>query len=269
MKKILVILICLSSAVVSGQNFEGVITWKFTQEMDPATKAKMDEAQKKMNDPATQAQMKEMREKMNDPQFKQMMESNPQMKAQMEQILKMTEGGEANSLMPKSMVLKIKDYNSLSVMEGGMLGNYEILSLKDKTSYKLDREAKTYSVMSTAGLDSGKVSNVKITKTNETKTILNYPCTKYIAESTIQGQPFHQIFWATTAIKGLDLKRLAQYNIGDNQQAMFYEKIDGVPLRVEIKQSQFSMAMEAVSVERKSLPASDFSVPKDFKETKH
>src|SRR5690606_9982755 len=127
--------------------------------------------------------------KMNDPEFKKMMESNPQMKAQIEQMLKMAEGGETNSLMPKSMVLKIKDNNSVSLMEGGVLGNHEILSLKNKKSYKIDRKAKTYSVMSTAE-DSAKFDNVKITKTNETKTILNYPCTKYIAESTIQGQPF-------------------------------------------------------------------------------
>jgi hypothetical protein len=268
MKKILIALICFSSVVVRSQDFEGIITWKFSQEMDAATKAKMDEAQKKMNDPATQAQMKEMREKMNDPEFKKMMESNPQMKAQLEQMLKMAESGETNSLMPKSMVLKIKGYNSLSMMEGGVLGNYEILSLKDKKSYKLDRKAKTYSVMPIAE-DSGKFDNVKITKTNETKTILNYPCIKYIAESTIQGQPFRQILWATTAIKGLDLKQLAQNNSGDSQQALFFEKIDGVPLRVEIKQPQFSMAIEAVSVERKSLPASDFSIPGDFKETKY
>ena len=268
MKKILIVLICFSSVVVHAQDFEGIITWKFSQEMDAATKAQMDEAKKKMNDPATQAQMKEMREKMNDPQFKKMMESNPQMKEQIEQMLKMAEGGETNSLMPKSMVLKIKDNNSVSLMEGGVLGNHEILSLKNKKSYKIDRKAKTYSVISTAE-DSAKFDNVKITKTNETKTILNYPCTKYIAESTIQGQPFRQILWATTAIKGLDLKKMAQPNSGDSQQALFFEKIDGVPLRVEIKQQQFSMAMEAVSVERKSLPASDFLIPNDFKETKH
>ena len=55
----------------------------------------MAEAQKKMNDPATQAQMKEMQEKMNDPEFKAMMESNPQLKAQMEAAMKMMQGGDA------------------------------------------------------------------------------------------------------------------------------------------------------------------------------
>ncbi len=268
MKKILVILVCVCSLVCKAQDFEGIITWKFTQEMDAATKAKMDEAQQRLNDPETQAQMKVMREKMNDPQFKAMMEANPQMKEQIEQMLKMGESGDVNSMMPKSMVLKIKDNNSVSVMEGGVLGSYEILSLKDKESYKIDRKAKTYSVMSPIE-DSGKPSDIKITKTNETQTILNYPCTKYIAESTIQGKPFHQIFWATTAIKGLDLKKMAQVKAAETHQALFLEKIDGVPLKMEIKQPQFSMAIEAVSVERKSLPASDFSIPKDFKETKH
>ena len=72
--------------------------------MDPATKAKMDAAQQKMNDPETQAQMKEMKEKMNDPEFKKMMEANPQLKAQMEQMMKMSEGGgDMTSYMPKAI----------------------------------------------------------------------------------------------------------------------------------------------------------------------
>lgn len=270
MKKILLVLLFLSSSLLNAQDFEGIITWKFSQEMDAATKAQMDEAQKKMNDPATQAQMKEMREKMNDPEFKAMMESNPQMKAQLDQMLKMTESGAVNSLIPKSMVLKIKDQNALSKMEGGVMGNFEMLSVKDKKiTYKIDRESKTYSVMSYDESDSEKVSDVKITRTNETTKILNYPCTKYIAESTVQGQPVQQIFWATTAIKGLDMKRLAQHGMGDNTQALFYEKIDGIPLKVELKHQQFGMTMEAVAVERKSLPASDFSIPAGFKESKH
>ena len=268
MKNILFVLLLGSSFFVKAQDFEGVITWKFTPEMDAETKAKMDEAQKKMNDPETQAQMKEMREKMNDPQFKAMMESNPQMKAQIEQMLKMADGGSLNSLMPERMILKVKDHNTLSSMEGGMMSNMQILSLKNNnTSYQINRESKTYTVMSLDGMDS--VKDVKITKTSETVKIMNYPCTKYIAESTIQGQPVQQIFWATTAIKGLDLKSLAQYNMGNNEQAMFYKKIEGIPLKIEIKQPQFGMTIEVISVERKSLPDSDFAIPKDFKEAKH
>ena len=269
MKRIVLFLFLLSSLNVKAQNFEGIINWKITTEMDAATKAKVDEAQKKMNDPATQAQMKAMREKMNDPQFKQMMESNPQMKAQIEQMLKMAESGDVNSMVPTGFHLKIKDQNSLTKMEGGMMDNMEVLYLHNKNAtYRIDRESKTYSVMSMAGADSVDLSNVKITKTGETAKILNYPCTKYIAESTIQGQPIQQIFWTTTEIKGLDMKSLARQRMGNNKHALFYDKIDGVPLKIEMKQAQIGMIMEVVELKKQSLPASDFAIPAGFKEVK-
>ena len=127
MKKIIFIFFLSISFLSSAQDFEGVMTWKITPQMDAATKARMDEAQERMNDPATQAQIKEMREKMNDPQFKAMLESNPQMKAQMEQMLKMSEGGADNSYMPKNMVVKIKNQNTLTKLEGGIMGPMEVL----------------------------------------------------------------------------------------------------------------------------------------------
>ena len=75
--------------------------------MDAATKAQMDDAQKKMNDPETQAQIKELRDKMdNDPEFKKMMESNPAMKAQMEAMMKMSEGSNLNSMIPTGFTVK-------------------------------------------------------------------------------------------------------------------------------------------------------------------
>jgi hypothetical protein len=265
MKKVFLILFLLSGTIAHAQTFEGTLTWKISADMDPATKAKMDAAQQKMNDPATKAQMEEMKKKMDDPEFKKMMEANPQMKTQMEQMIKMAEGGgDMNSFMPKALVIKIKDQNTLTHMDGGMMGNIDILYLKNKNAtYKINREAKTYSEMSTS--DTVKLSDVKITKTSETAKILNYTCTKYIAESTVQGQSVHQIFWATTGIKGLDMKSLARQRMGNNQQAMFYEKIDGVPLKIEMKHPQMGMTMEVVEVKNQSLSASDFAVPKDFK----
>ena len=265
MRKIFLIL-CLLTGMAHAQNFEGVLTWKVSAQMDEATKATMDAAQKKMNDPAAQAQMKELKEKMNDPEFKKMMESNPQLKAQMEQMLKMSEaGGDMGSFMPKAILIKIKDQNTLTHMQGGMMGNIDILFLKNKnTTYKINREAKTYSVMS--GADTMKLADVKVTKTSETAKILNHTCTKYIAESTVQGHPVQQIFWTTTSIKGLDMKSLARQRMGDGQQQMFYEKIEGVPLKIEMKQAQMGMTMEVVDIKNQSLPASDFVIPKDYKE---
>ncbi len=266
-----ILLILLSITIARAQNFEGTITWKITSEVtDPATKAKMDEAQKKMNDPATQAKMKEMKEKMNDPQFKAMMESNPQMKAQMENMMKMSEGGGGfNSMMPTGFVVKIKDQNTLTKTEGGMMGNMEILYLKNaNASYRIDREAKTYTAMPHVANDTAKHAEVKITKTSETAKILDYTCTKYIVDSNIRGHAMQQFYWTTTAIKDLDMKSLAKQQVGNSQQALFFEKMEGVPLKMEMKQPQGVMVMEVVELKKQSLPASDFSLPKDFKEVR-
>src|SRR5690606_29563659 len=249
-----------------AQNWEGIITWKITTDMDAATKAKMDEAQQKLNDPATRKQLEEMKKKMDDPQFQQMLAANPQMKAQMEQMLKSLEGGSVNAMFPSGYTLKVKDQNTLTKMEGGILGNIEILSLKSQNkSYQINREAKTYTEMKNETPEEFNADNIKITKTDETKTILNYSCTKYIAESIVEGQRFEQIFWTTTDIKGLDMKSLAKQSLGKGSQKMFYEKIEGVPLRVEVKQMQASLTMEATEVKKQSLPASDFQIPAGFK----
>lgn len=266
MKKIFIIAILFVCASAKAQNWEGIITWKITTEMDAATKAKMDEAQQKLNDPATRQQLEEMKKKMDDPQFQEMLAANPQMKAQIEQMLKALEGGNVNSMLPSGYTLKVKDQNTLAKMDGGILGNIEILHLKNQNkSYQIDREAKTYTEMKSETPDELDAENIKITKTSETRTILNYSCTKYIAESTVEGQRFEQIFWTTTDIKGLDMKSLTNQRLGKGAQKMFYEKIDGIPLRIEIKQPQVAMTMEATGVKKQSLSASDFQIPAGFK----
>src|SRR5882672_11219105 len=103
---------------------------------DPKLKTQMAEAQQKMNDPATQAKMKEFQEKLKDPKFKAMMESTPQMKAMME---KMTQGNGdmMSNMMPKGMIIKMKDGNSLTTMDGGIMAG-DFLHTADK-SVKLNR----------------------------------------------------------------------------------------------------------------------------------
>jgi hypothetical protein len=267
MKNLLILFLLCFVNITDAQTFEGIIIWKISMEMDAATKAKMDAAQRQMNDPATQAKMKEMKEKMNDPQFKAMMESNPQLKAQIETMLKASEGGQMNSMMPTGFTVKIKGSNSLSKMEGGIMGNMEILYLGEKnTTYNINREAKTYSVVSKSA-DTIKISDVKVTKTGETIKVLGYTCTKYIVESMVQGRKFNQILWATPEIKGLDMKSLARQRMANGQQGIFYEKVDGIPLKMEVIQPEGTMTMEAVDLKKQSLSASEFSVA-DLKETK-
>jgi hypothetical protein len=267
MKNLFILFLFCFISAANAQTFEGIINWKITMEMDAATKAKMDAAQRQMNDPENQAKMKEMKEKMNDPEFKAMMEANPQIKAQLETMIKASEGGQITSMMPTGFTVKIKGSNSLSKMEGGIMGNMEILYLGDKnTTYNIDREAKTYTVVSKSA-DTIKISDVKVTKTGETTKVLGYTCTKYIVESMVQGRKLNQILWATPEVKGLDLKSLARQRMANGQQGIFYEKVDGIPLKMQVIQPEGTMTMEAVDLKKQSLSASEFSVA-DLKETK-
>ena len=266
MKKLMTMCMLLFVLMSHAQTFEGTISWSMKSEItDPKMKAQMAEAQKKMNDPAQQAQMKEMQAKMNDPQMKAIMDANPQMKAQMDAMMK---GGDMSAMMPTGMKIKIKGSNTLTAMEGGMA--MEVLYLKDKDqSYNLNRQEKSYTVLP-KGSGSGDGSmrpQPKVTKTSETTKILNYTCTKYIAEMMERDKPVTQILWTTTEIKDIDMKNLAKQRMGRGGQSMMYDGIDGVPLRIEMTTPEMKMRMEVTEIKKGSLPASDFSIA-DFKEVK-
>ncbi|MBI1770504.1 MAG: DUF4412 domain-containing protein [Bacteroidetes bacterium] len=268
MKKLLMALLALVATQVQSQNFEGSIAWSMKMEItDPKLKAQMAEGQQKMNDPATQAKMKELQEKMKDPQFKAMMENNPQMKAMME---KMTQGGGdmMSNMMPKGMIVRMKDGNSLVTMDGGMMAG-DFLHLKDKNeSVKLDRENKTYWVMP-SGNEPGKTEGAKptITKTSETMKVMGYTCTKYVAVMSEHGQTLTTNMWTTTEIKDIDPKAFAKQRMGKGQ-SMFYEGMDGMPLRIESITPQGNMVMEVTDIKRGGQNAADFTIPSDYKETK-
>jgi hypothetical protein len=266
MKKILAFVVLLSCFSTYAQNFEGVIKWTVNSEItDPETKAKMDEAAMKMTDPNTQARMKEMQAKVDDPQFKKMLETNPQMKAQIEASMKMMQGGGLQSMLPKAYEVHIKNQNMLTKVEGGIMAHQELLFLKDKDkSYSIDHEAKTYSVMSNPSKNTVK-SESKVTKTAETIEVLNYTCTKYIIESEISGKKFKHLVWATNEIKNLNLKSFGSQR-NQNGQAFSFEEIDGVPLKMEVYSKEGKMTMEAVILKEQSLPASQFIVPTSYKE---
>ena len=270
MKKLVSCLVFLFAiSAVKAQGFEGTIIWSMKMEItDPAMKARMEEGMKKMSDPANQAKMKELAAKMNDPQMKAAMDANPQMKAQMENALKMMSGGDLTSMMPKGLTIEIKNENALTHMEGGPIA-MDILYLKDKDkSYRLDRQNKTYSVMETTPASASKTTATppKVTKTSETLKVLNYNCTKYLVEYGENSATIHQTIWTTTDIKDIDVKSLSRHKVGKGQ-SMYYEGMDGVPLRVEIATPQGKMSMEVTEIKRGGVNSDDFKIPADFKET--
>jgi hypothetical protein len=271
MKNVLFAIISLLSVSAFAQTFEGTIQWTIKSEItDPALKKQMEESKARMNDPANKAKMKEMEDRMNDPQMKKLMEANPQMKAQMEQMMKMQQGGGPTNLFPTSMTIKMKNGNTLTVTEGGMMPS-EVLYQKGKdASFMINRQNKTFSPMPVGPPSNtpavSKQPEVKVTKTSETAKILNYTCTKYIAEITQDGKSMTQIFWTTTEIKDLDKKMFSQQKL-ERGRPMMYENMEGIPLRMEINYPEMKgkMMMEVTEIKKEGLNDEVFTIPADFK----
>ncbi|MFM9986578.1 MAG: DUF4412 domain-containing protein [Flavobacteriales bacterium] len=271
MKKLLCFSLLLVSIGASSQTFEGILRWSMKTEMSPAMKTQLDQGMQMLKDPAVQAKMKEMMEKMSDPQTKALMDANPQMKSQMENMLKQMQGGatpDMSSLVPTGFTVKVKEGNTLATMEGGAM-QMEILFLKeqDKT-VRLDRKNKTFSVLT--GANSSRQTNalsVSVTKTKETAKILGYTCTKYIAAVTENEETVNQVYWTTTEIKDLDVKSLTKQRMMGGGQSLFYDGIEGVPLKIEMSVQEAKIVMEIADIKREKLNTVDFTVPVDFKET--
>lgn len=262
---LILLLMCL---ILSGkaQDFEGVVRWSMAMNItDPKLKAQMEEAKKKASDPANQAKMKELRAKMDDPQMKAMFEQNPQMKMQMEAALKMMEGGDMDSMLPKEMAIKIKGGNTSTKMVGGMMDGMEVLYLKEKnTAYQIDRKAKTYKALPKN--EPEKHKEPKVTKTSETRKILGHLCTKYIIEfepSTGAGKATSN-YWATTEIKGLDMKAFDHSNKEVGGASLFFNQADGMPLLIETVVPQGTITVEAKEVTKGTQLSGEFVIPSGF-----
>jgi hypothetical protein len=269
MKKLIVLFVALVALGAQAQPFEGTVRWTMSMEItDPKLKAQMAQAQQQLNDPETQAAVKEMEAKMNDPEMKKMMEQNPQLKAAMEQAMKSAKSGgapEMNNMMPKGMTIKVKGESMVTLMEGGMADGMEMLFAEGQAPVRINRQNKTYSKMPDE--TSGKAPEVKVTNAPETMKILGYTCQKYLVEVTNDGQSMKQVMWTTTEIKDMDMKALTRQRSSQGQP-MFTDKVQGVPLKMEVNAPQGTMVMEVKEIKREKLSDADFKIPAGFKETK-
>ena len=149
--------ICLSvmlTCALQAQDFEGVLRWKMEVEVDPAVQRQMEES------------LKMMQSQMNDPAMQEMIKNNPQMKAQMEAMQNMAQGGGMASMIPSEIVVSIKERNTLVKLVGGIMP-MQILTLTDKNeSYILNHEEKTFYSL---GPDEGSSKGPSVTRTTESR----------------------------------------------------------------------------------------------------
>lgn len=250
-----------------AQTFEGTMVWSMNMEItDPATKAQLEESQKAMQDPQ---KIKELEEQMKSPEFQAMMEKNPQMKAHLERTLASLKGGGNNSLIPTGMVVKISGKNTLTKMEGGIMPMEVLHKEGEEKSYFIDRNNKTYWEQASSELnEDDEKPDYVVTKTAEKKKILNYNCTRYNVVQKEESMDMKYEIWATTEIKDIDFKKLAQSMRTGNKNDYFME-IDGVPMLMKVQMPQGEMTMQMQKIERGGVPTSIFTIPSDFKKVQN
>ncbi|TAF74641.1 MAG: DUF4412 domain-containing protein [Bacteroidetes bacterium] len=269
MKKVfLLILPIFLSFTLFSQDFEGVISWKMQSSM-PKQAAMPQNANADMSN-AREELMKQLKnpEVANNPQAKEMLEK---MLAQMPSSDAPSGANPMDNMMPKGMIIKIKGGNTLVSLEGGMAASMMgyILTLKGKPeSYAIKKDKKTYSVLPKSNQKTNEAA-LLVTKTTETMKILGYDCVKFIITNPKAKTPETQFIYATTQIKDIDSKLFKDVKAGqDDKFGAAMSKVDGVPLRMEVKSDDVSITMECTKIERKKLNIAEFTIPKDFKETK-
>lgn len=254
----------LISNCVTGQQFEGKLKWSATMEYkDQRKKDEIEKSQRKDLNPHQKAKLKEMDARMEDPEMKEMIEKNPQMK---EQMLMASSGIMGGLPFPTSVVIKVKDENTITQISYGGIIN-EILYIKKKDqSYALDHLKKTYTKIATAA--EGKIIQNKppvVTKTSEATKILGYNCIKYVVNLTENGKRSSQEIWSTIEIEGLNSSQLGKYTMAKKTK-WFLESIEGFPLRLIQKTHDGVFSMEATEIIEEPQRERDFVIPIDYKE---
>lgn len=103
------------------------------------------------------------------------------------------------------------------------------------------------------------LKNIKVAKTDETKNILGYDCTKYNVTITKNGTETKIAMYTTNKI-----------DVPSQQSAMYGDKIKGFPLLVEINAKQMGMdmkiTMEVTDIKKESVPDDkfDMTVPEGY-----
>jgi hypothetical protein len=173
--------------------------------------------------------------------------------------------GGINPVFPKGFTMQFGKNSYLLSTEGGILP-VETLWLGDKQQYyQINRANKTYTLLapdSSAGKLPEQYRPVVI-KTSETATLLGYPCTKYIIRFKSDSS-FTQTYWTTTAVNIPALKTLP----GESGQAMYYEGMQGLPLKMELTSPQMRLVTEVTAIKKMALPDSLFILPPGYKEEK-
>jgi len=174
-------------------------------------------------------------------------------------------------MMPDKMVIKYGEEGVAVEMVGGMMSaamgttvvngsTGEVFMVRDteKTVYVMESE--------TIKAEAEKVEKPEIIKHDETKTIMDYKCTKYVQSTTVDGTTISQTLWITDKLKAPDYNSDAFTAMGS--QNTFYYDMEGFPMLIEIDMPNMpvSLSLEVVNIEFEKIDKSTFEKPEGYEE---
>jgi len=163
---------------------------------------------------------------------------------------------EMKNMMPKTMTMTIMGNKAKSEMVMSMGKTISITDGDSKETITLmDMMGQKIAIKSNYDeikADLEKSSKVKVEITSETKDILGYVCKKAIVTNLEDDSEIYVYYTEELGSSALNF---------DNPQ---FKDINGVMMEFEIPNEQFTMKFSAVSVEKKSVSESEFTIPEGY-----
>jgi GLPGLI family protein len=163
---------------------------------------------------------------------------------------------EMKNMMPKTMTMTIMGNKARSEMVMSMGKTISITDGDTKETITLmDMMGQKIAIKSNYDeikADLEKSSKVKVEITSETKDILGYVCKKAIVTNLEDDSEIYVYYTEELGSSALNF---------DNPQ---FKDINGVMMEFEIPNEQFTMKFSAVSVEKKSVSESEFTIPEGY-----
>lgn len=172
------------------------------------------------------------------------------------------------AMIPKKMVLSIKDQNSHLKFVGGMtqglLGDI-LYHSKDKNLYSIFDHNKTVTKTSVESLThmTDKTGFTAV-KTQETSSILGYECTRFVVKDEKEGT--ETSLWCTKGISNASASVMVYFLESMTQFGV--SGIEGLPLKIEFKGKEFDLTLAAQNKEEKTLASTLFAIPEGYTLTK-
>jgi hypothetical protein len=245
----LLLLSTISPAI--AQTFEGTIRVGLDIQIGTAEETAALENQTKA---PLRLQVEKEKKLLEDPSLK------PEERAEVEKIVKEHEELLNTPLLKTYTDAKIKGDHMMVIYRGG--NKSRLYRNAGQYVFELSHKDKTYKAVAESQSKSWGKSPVLV-KTDETETVLNYPCTKYVITSESKGQKSETTIWATPEIT--DVKWALPLDLAGEDPATL-DQIKGTPLKIISVSAKLKTVTEVLSIERATLADEDFLLPPDYKE---